>query len=42
MCNNLTIYPSASMILNSSYSLTVSGDFKNMGTATISGDLVIQ
>ncbi len=41
-CNNLTIYSSASMTLSSSYSLTISGDFKNMGTATISGDLVIQ
>ena len=41
-CNNLTIYPSASMTLNSSYTLTISGDFKNMGTATISGDVVIQ
>ena len=41
-CNNLTIYPSASMTLNTSYSLTISGDFKNMGTATIGGDVVIQ
>ena len=41
-CNNLTIYSSASMTLNSSYTLTISGDFKNMGTATISGDIVIQ
>ena len=41
-CNNLTIYSSASMTLNSSYTLTISGDFKNMGTATISGDVVIQ
>ena len=41
-CNNLTIYPSASMTLNSSYTLTISGDFKNMGAATISGDVVIQ
>ena len=41
-CNNLTIYSSASMTLNSSYNLTISGDFKNMGTATISGDVVIQ
>ncbi len=41
-CNNLTIYPSASMTLSSSYTLTISGDFKNMGTATISGDVVIQ
>ena len=41
-CNNLTIYSSASMTLSSSYTLTVSGDFKNMGTATISGDIVIQ
>ena len=41
-CNNLTIYSSASMTLSSSYTLTISGDFKNMGTATISGDIVIQ
>ena len=41
-CNNLTIYSSASMTLNSSYTLTISGDFRNMGTATISGDVVIQ
>ena len=41
-CNNLTIYSSAIMTLNSSYTLTISGDFKNMGTATISGDIVIQ
>jgi len=41
-CNNLTIYSSASMTLSSSYTLTISGDFKNMGTATISGDVVIQ
>jgi hypothetical protein len=41
-CNNLTIYSSASMTLSSSYTLTISGDFKNMGTTTISGDVVIQ
>ena len=41
-CNNLTIYPSASITLNSTYTLTISGDFKNMGTTTISGDVVIQ
>ena len=41
-CNNLTIYPSATLTLNSSYTLTISGDFKNMGAATISGDVVIQ
>ena len=41
-CNNLTIYPSASMTLNSSYTLTISGDFKNMGAATISGDMILQ
>jgi hypothetical protein len=41
-CNNLTIYSSASMTLSSSYTLTISGDFKNIGTATISGDIVIQ
>ena len=41
-CNNLTIYSSASMTLSSSYTLTISGNFKNMGTATISGDIVIQ
>ena len=41
-CNNLTIYSSASMTLSSSYNLTIYGDFKNMGTATISGDIVIQ
>ena len=41
-CNNLTIYSSASMTLNSSYTLTISGDFRNMGTAIISGDVVIQ
>ena len=41
-CNNLTIYPSASMTLNSSYSLTISGDFKVMGTATINGNVVVQ
>ena len=41
-CNNLTIYPSASMTLNSSYTLTISGDFKNMGSATISGDIILQ
>jgi hypothetical protein len=40
-CNNLTIYPSASITLNSTYTLTISGDFKNMGTTTISGDVVI-
>jgi len=42
ICNNLTIYSSASMTLNSSYTLTISGDFRNMGTTTISGDVVIQ
>ena len=41
-CNNLTIYSSASMTLNSSYTLTISGDFKNMGAATISGDMILQ
>jgi len=41
-CNNLTIYPSANMTLNSSYSLTISGDFRNMGDVTINGDLIIQ
>ena len=41
-CNNLTIYPSANMTLNSSYSLTISGDFKIMGTATINGNVVVQ
>ena len=41
-CNNLTIYPSASITLNSTYTLTISGDYKNMGTTTISGDVVIQ
>ena len=41
-CNNLTIYPSASMTLNSSYSLTISGDFNIMGTATINGNVVVQ
>ncbi len=41
-CNNLTIYPSASITLNSTYTLTISGDFKNMGTTTISGDVLIQ
>ena len=41
-CNNLTIYPSASITLSSSYSLTISGDFKNMGNTTIGGDVVIQ
>ena len=41
-CNNLTIYPSAALTLNSSYTLTISGDFKNMGTVTISGDLIVQ
>ena len=41
-CNNLTIYSSASMTLNSSYTLTISGDFKNMGAVTINGDLIIQ
>jgi len=30
------------MILNSSYTLTISGDFKNMGAATISGDIILQ
>ena len=42
VCNNLTIYSSATLTLNSSYSLTISGDFKNMGTATISGDMILQ
>ena len=42
VCNNLTIYSSATLTLNSSYSLTISGDFKNMGNATINGDLIIQ
>ena len=41
-CNNLTIYSSATLTLNSSYSLTISGDFKNMGAATISGDMILQ
>ena len=41
-CNNLTIYSSATITLNSSYSLTISGDFKNMGAATISGDMILQ
>jgi len=41
-CNNLTIYPSASITLSSSYSLTISGDFKNMGAVTISGDMILQ
>ena len=42
VCNNLTIYSSAALTLNSSYSLTISGDFKNMGAVTINGDLIIQ
>ena len=41
-CNNLTIYSSASVTLNSSYTLTISGDFKNMGAVTISGDMILQ
>ena len=41
-CNNLTIYPSASMTLNSSYNLTISGDFRNMGDVTINGNLIMQ
>tara|TARA_A200000113_G_scaffold121455_1_gene109222 strand:- start:8571 stop:11012 length:2442 start_codon:yes stop_codon:yes gene_type:complete len=41
-CNNLTIYTSASMTLSSTYSLTISGNFRNMGAALISGDLIIQ
>ena len=41
-CNNLTIYPSANMTLSSSYSLTISGDFNIMGTATINGNVVVE
>ena len=41
-CNNLTIYPSANLILNASYTLTIEGDFKAMGNVTINGDLVVQ
>ena len=41
-CNNLTIYSSATLTLNSSYTLTISGDFKNMGAVTISGDMILQ
>ena len=41
-CNNLIIYKSANMTLESSYTLTIYGFFKNMGTATISGDVIIQ
>ena len=41
-CNNLTIYPSANLVLNTSYILTIEGDFKAMGNVTINGDLVIQ
>ena len=41
-CNNLTIYPSASITLSSSYSLTISGDFRNMGAVTISGNVIVQ
>ena len=41
-CNNLTIYPSANMTLSSTYSLTISGDFNIMGTATINGNVVVE
>ena len=41
-CNNLTIYPSANLVLNASYILTIEGDFKAMGNVTINGDLVVQ
>ena len=41
-CNNLTIYPSANITLSSSYSLTISGDFNIMGTATINGNVVVE
>ena len=41
-CKNLTVYTSANITLNSSYSLTVYGDFRNMGDVTISGDLTVQ
>ena len=41
-CNNLTIYPSANMTLSSSYSLTISGNFNIMGTATINGNVVVE
>ena len=41
-CKNLTVYTSASITLNSSYSLTVNGDFRNMGDVTIRGHLTVQ
>tara|TARA_Y100000766_G_scaffold56490_1_gene45952 strand:- start:155 stop:2212 length:2058 start_codon:yes stop_codon:yes gene_type:complete len=41
-CNNLTIYSSASMTLNDSYSLTISGEFRNMGSVFVNGDLIVQ
>jgi hypothetical protein len=41
-CNNLTIYPSANLTLNSSYSLTIEGDFRIMGIANINGDIIVQ
>ena len=41
-CNNLIIYPSANLTLNASYSLTINGDFRIMGTANVKGDIVVQ